>query len=213
MASIQNYVEDAEQLIKVILQRNTVAEIEKYYKYQSVVKIQRYFRGYRQRKHFQFLNETATRIQSVIRGYLARKKFVEVLCHRTQHLYASSYNHQAIVIQKHWRGFQVRAKVFSYWKFKAWQRFVKKQNENIRGEMQLKRKQDMEVMHGLIEQEAQQWVMFILFKLHHLISTSCIKGTVLPRVLVPTADLEILLNITVGGTRLEIRSGKPQNID
>ncbi|XP_063236641.1 spermatogenesis-associated protein 17-like isoform X2 [Bacillus rossius redtenbacheri] len=138
--------------------------------------IQSCYRGWLARKHFWMLHEAATRIQKVWRGYSGRKLFVSLLIARVEELSRRHFDTMATIIQKTWRGHVVRTRVFDYYLLRSWIRGVLGKNGELAQRMMVFKAEVEDRMKDELEEEAREWVLFVLFKLHHLLRTHSQPG-------------------------------------
>ncbi|KAK6623017.1 hypothetical protein RUM43_008869 [Polyplax serrata] len=82
----------------------------------------------------------------------------------------------ATVIQKCWRGYWTRSNVFSYYKLKSWLAFVAQQNKLLKSLAEANKSKNNMVEMMQREEEAKEWIIYILFKLHHLLRTHQLSG-------------------------------------
>ncbi|XP_049762546.1 spermatogenesis-associated protein 17 [Schistocerca cancellata] len=157
-------------MILVSLNENRRAE------YVSALTIQKTVRGFLERQHIRRLNAAAVTIQSHWRGYVGRKLYMLLLQKAVNDMYWQHYCTSATQIQKIWRGYVVRTRIFNYYEFKARVKEAVEKDAELLDKMQQNNDRFETAVMDVLENEAKQWVLFILFKLHHLVRTTNQRG-------------------------------------
>ncbi|XP_033178663.1 uncharacterized protein LOC105681231 [Bombus impatiens] len=93
------------------------------------------------------------------------------LVHRVHQMWQDYYNEMATRIQAFWRGYWIRKTVLDIEKMRRWLNEVYTKNEETVKNMKRFKQEEIECVQTIIERESMQWILFILFKLHHLLRT------------------------------------------
>ncbi|XP_046677174.1 spermatogenesis-associated protein 17-like [Homalodisca vitripennis] len=176
MACIEHYIKDAENIFNEIVLRHGNAQNNVYIEYLAARTIQRWFRGYVTRKHLAFLNSCATTIQKHWRGYVDRKYYNELLKDAVHKMFLEYYNQMATKIQKVWRGHHVRTHIFSYYKLKAYINEILNKNREFLEEAKDYEAHTKHLLQKMKQEECQEWLSYLSFRVHHLIRTHQIEG-------------------------------------
>ncbi|XP_049831636.1 spermatogenesis-associated protein 17-like [Schistocerca gregaria] len=176
MASVFPYIQDASAIYKEIQKREDEAEENRRAEYVSALTIQKTVRGFLERQHIRRLNAAAVTIQRHWRGYVGRKLYMLLLQKAVNDMYWQHYCTSATQIQKIWRGYVVRTRIFNYYEFKARVKEAVEKDAELLEKMQQNNHRFETAVMDVLENEAKQWVLFILFKLHHLMRTTNQRG-------------------------------------
>ncbi|XP_076374356.1 uncharacterized protein LOC117226590 [Megalopta genalis] len=143
-----------------------------------VVTFQAWIRGILTRKHLRLLWRSAIIIQKHWRGYYVRSFADRYLVERVHRMWQDYYDRMATRIQAAWRGYWVRKTVLDIPKMRRWLENVSKKNEETVEKMKKFRRKEIEDRERAVELDSMQWILFILFKLHHLLRTKQRPGVV-----------------------------------
>lgn len=176
MACIEHYIKDAENVFDDIEFREKAAQRNAYLDYKAARTIQRWFRGYKTRKHIKHLNNCATMIQRFWRGHVVRKLYYQLLQGAVHKMYWEHYNQMATKIQKVWRGHFVRSRIFSYYKLKTYINDILQKNKELLHRAKKYEEETEKERQKRMQQECREWLTFMSFKIHHLIRTRQIEG-------------------------------------
>ncbi|KAF5290688.1 hypothetical protein FQR65_LT01978 [Abscondita terminalis] len=175
MASIQDFSCEAGNFATHILFRQAALEgVYKKYHLAALV-IQSAYRGYRLRKEIRRWHQAATILQKYIRRWLVLwhlpktyKEYYEWFC-------ASYYHKMATRIQALWRGYWYRKDRLSPKELLKRKRELEELIEKNKKAMVSASQAELERM-GRLDKEAERWVLYILFKLHHHLRTYVTEG-------------------------------------
>ncbi|EEB14062.1 conserved hypothetical protein [Pediculus humanus corporis] len=179
MASVAHFLKDAENIIDEISKRISLAEKYSVKYYVNARIIQKHFRGYIERKHIKLVNEKATCIQKNWRAFLGRNLYRVLLKKKFHEMCWAYYYAMATVIQKNWRGYWTRSGIFSFVRLRSWLSFVAQQNKNFKCLAQASQNKNNAIEMKQREVEAKEWIVYILFKLHHLLRTHQLSGGII----------------------------------
>ncbi|RLU24807.1 hypothetical protein DMN91_002897 [Ooceraea biroi] len=140
--------------------------------------IQAWFRGIATRNHLRKLHENATVLQRHWRGYRARMFVNRYLVERVHQMWQDYYNSMATRIQAVWRGYWTRKTQINVLQLRQWRKDVYAKNNETLENMKKFRQRELDHAENATEQEAMHWILFILFKLHHLLGTKCRSGVI-----------------------------------
>ncbi|CAH2248021.1 spermatogenesis-associated protein 17 [Pararge aegeria] len=153
-----------------------LAENRRRIRFLAVRTLQRMTRGYLTRKHIAWLTKNAKIIQCAFRMHMARKAYRAALRRAVRHKHYRYYARAATRIQALWRGHYSRRTKFCYRSYRRWLATVKERGERCAAEAAefgiRSRADDLRIL----EEEARQWLAFVVFKLHHLLRTYVCAG-------------------------------------
>ncbi|CAK9796344.1 Spermatogenesis-associated protein 17 [Anthophora quadrimaculata] len=178
MASVAKLIPDPVDLEEEIKLRDDFAELTRFLYFIAARRIQAWMRGILTRNHFRLLHESAVTIQRHWRGYLIRIFVDRYLVERVHQMWQDYYDEMATRIQAFWRGYWIRKTVFDIKKMKRWLQEVYKKNEEAVTNMKKFHQDEIERIQAMMERESMQWILFILFKLHHLLRTNQQPGVI-----------------------------------
>ncbi|CAL7934468.1 unnamed protein product [Xylocopa violacea] len=172
MASVKKFSSmDPIDLDAEIKRRDEFAESIRRLHFIAARRIQAWIRGILTRNHFRLLHKSATTVQRHWRGYRARIAFDRFLIESVHRMWQNYYNKMATRIQAFWRGYWVRKTVLDIQKMRRWLNEVYAKNAETVENMKRFRQAEIEYVEAVMERESMQWILFILFKLHHLLRT------------------------------------------
>ncbi|XP_046409494.1 spermatogenesis-associated protein 17-like [Neodiprion fabricii] len=122
------------------------------------------------------LDQSATTIQRHWRGFMAREFARSHLIDQVTKMWWEHYHRCATKIQALWRGHKARKNGVSFPKYRRWLQSVYDKNTETSTRMKEFRDSESAYMRKLMERESMLWILFILFKLHHLLSTESQPG-------------------------------------
>ncbi|XP_046741450.1 spermatogenesis-associated protein 17-like [Diprion similis] len=122
------------------------------------------------------LDQSATTIQRHWRGFMARESARSHLIDQVTKMWWQHYHRCATKIQALWRGYEARKNGVSFPKYRQWLQSVYEKNTETSTRMKEFRDSELAYMRNLMERESMLWILFILFKLHHLLSTESQPG-------------------------------------
>ncbi|XP_076766729.1 uncharacterized protein LOC143433317 [Xylocopa sonorina] len=154
-----------------IKRRDEFAESTRRLHFIAARRIQAWIRGILTRNHFRLLHKSATTVQRHWRGYRARIAVDRYLIERVHRMWQDYYEKMATRIQAVWRGYVVRKTVLDIQKTRRWLNEVYAKNVETVENMKRFRQTEIEYVETVMERESMQWILFILFKLHHLLRT------------------------------------------
>ncbi|CAL1677787.1 unnamed protein product [Lasius platythorax] len=178
MASLLRFVVNPIELQDAIKIKHDLAESSRRLHFIAARKIQAWFRGIVTRNHLRRLHENATILQRHWRGYRARMFANRYLITRVQQMWQDHYNRTATRIQAVWRGYWTRKTQINFLQLRQWLRDVYTKNDETLENMKKFRQGELEYAESVTEQEAMLGILFILFKLHHLLRTKCRPGVI-----------------------------------
>ncbi|XP_022905197.2 spermatogenesis-associated protein 17-like [Onthophagus taurus] len=185
MASVYHLFIKSENLNTYLTIENRNLEGPGKKRYYAALLIQRVYRGYRVRKMVKFWHQQATIIQRWVRGWLVRWHLPETYQEYFIRLTQSYYDKMATKIQALWRGYLVRKNMpMSMAELARLKKLMEESNARITGTMRgLFARMNEKGLGALDEDqrrklgdECRQWVLYILFKTHHLVRTEVIEG-------------------------------------
>ncbi|XP_043251621.1 spermatogenesis-associated protein 17-like [Colletes gigas] len=135
-------------------------------------------RGLLVRKHLRLLHESAITIQRHWRGYCVRIFADRYLVERVHQMWQDYYDRMATRIQTIWRGYWTRKTVLDIPKMRRWLDTVYAKNYETVEDMKKFRQNEIEHAERVVERESMQWILFMLFKLHHLLRTKQQPGVI-----------------------------------
>ncbi|XP_076655556.1 uncharacterized protein LOC143360508 [Halictus rubicundus] len=144
----------------------------------SMISVPAWIRGIQTRKHFRLLHQSAITIQRQWRGYCVRIFADRYLVERVHRMWQDYYNRMATRIQAIWRGYWVRKTVLNIPAMRRWLKNVYEKNGETVENMNRFKQNEIKNREHRLELESMQWVLFILFKLHHLLRTKQRPGVV-----------------------------------
>ncbi|XP_060804336.1 spermatogenesis-associated protein 17-like [Amyelois transitella] len=176
MASVHPFLPTPNEFYGELQGRSDFAEERRYKRFLAVLLFQRLTRGHLIRKHIAWLSFNATIIQCAFRVHRARKFFRLALRRAVRNKHAKHYDHAARIIQALWRGHYSRRTKFCYRSYRRWLATVTERGERKAAEAAefgiRSRADDLKIL----EEEARQWLAFVVFKLHHLLRTYVCAG-------------------------------------
>ncbi|KAL2747433.1 spermatogenesis-associated protein 17-like isoform X2 [Vespula maculifrons] len=178
MASGLRYHIKINELQNEISGRNDFTELFKREYFIAARKIQAWFRGNVTRKHLFMLHKEAIIIQSNWRGYYVRNNFDKVIISKVHQMWEDYYNCMATRIQALWRGYWIRKTYSNFYERMRWLNNVYAKNEEIVETMQKFKENEINYIRNVLERESLLWILFILFKLHHLLRTKVRPGVI-----------------------------------
>ncbi|KAL4715612.1 hypothetical protein ACJJTC_006191 [Scirpophaga incertulas] len=176
MASVYQLLPTAQDFYAELQRRADIAESRRQKRFLAVLVLQRMTRGYLIRKHIAWLSRNALTIQCAFRMHRARKAYRVALRKAVQRKHAKHYARAAQIIQALYRGHLSRRTKFCYSSYRRWLATVTTRGEHRVAEAAefgiRSRADDLRVL----EEEARQWLAFVVFKLHHLLRTYVCAG-------------------------------------
>ncbi|VVC92723.1 unnamed protein product [Leptidea sinapis] len=176
MATVYNVLPTAQEFYYYLQYRADLAEARRHERFLAALFLQRVIRGYLIRKHVAWLSKNATVIQCAFRVHLARKAYRAALRRAVQQKHSKHYSKAATKIQALWRGHYSRRTKFCYRSYRKWLATVTERGERRAAEAAefgvRSRADDLRIL----EEEARQWLAFVVFKLHHLLRTHVCAG-------------------------------------
>ncbi|KAG8253462.1 spermatogenesis-associated protein 17 [Homalodisca vitripennis] len=91
-------------------------------------------------------------------------------------MFLEYYNQMATKIQKVWRGHHVRTHIFSYYKLKAYINEILNKNREFLEEAKDYEAHTKHLLQKMKQEECQEWLSYLSFRVHHLIRTHQIEG-------------------------------------
>ncbi|XP_066601089.1 spermatogenesis-associated protein 17-like [Prorops nasuta] len=171
MSSTLKFMDNFKKFRKDVIELEKLAESHRLEKFIAARKIQSLFRGFITRKHIKMLHAKATIIQASWRGYVGRLFCNEFIIKRAYDMWNEHYNVMATKIQAVWRGYYSRKTKKDFIKIKKWLKDVTTKNEDMLQNMKEFRRIEIENTIQMLEQESMLKILFILFKIHHLLGT------------------------------------------
>ncbi|CAH0400082.1 unnamed protein product [Chilo suppressalis] len=176
MASVSGFLPSASDFYLELQDRADLAEARRHERFLAVLLLQRVARSYLIRKHIAWLSKNATIIQCAFRVHMARKAYRAALRRAVRNKHARHYARAATIIQALYRGHRSRRLKFCYHSYRRWLRTVTE-----RGERQAAQAAEFGIRSRaddlkILEEEARQWLAFVVFKLHHLLRTYVSAG-------------------------------------
>ncbi|KAM0731710.1 Spermatogenesis-associated protein 17 [Formica fusca] len=178
MASLLRFVVNPIELQNVIKVKHDLAESSRRLHFIAARKIQAWIRGIITRNHLRRLHENATILQRHWRGYRTRMFTNQYLIQHVQQMWQDYYTSMATRIQAVWRGYWIRKTQINFLQLRRWLRDVYTKNDETLENMKKFRRGELEYAENMTEQEAMLGILFILFKLHHLLRTKCRPGVI-----------------------------------
>ncbi|KAK9737766.1 IQ calmodulin-binding motif [Popillia japonica] len=189
MASVYNLIGNPSGVSREIIREHGRLEMPIRIRYFAALTIQRCYRGYKVRCIVRYWHNMATVIQKVVRGWLVRWHRVDYLKQYLARMEERDLNNNARKIQAFYRGYQVRKTLSMPIKELVKQKqLTEQQSANMREIMRQKfqalrlygRRSSVSISQDIDQdtmgEECKRWVLFILFKTHHLIRTYCKEG-------------------------------------
>ncbi|XP_023951258.2 spermatogenesis-associated protein 17 [Bicyclus anynana] len=193
MATVYRFLPSPLEFYAELQDRAVLAENRRRKRYLAVRTLQRMIRGYLTRKHLAWLAKNAIIIQCVVRCHLARKIYRAALRRAVRQKHAKYYAKAATRIQTLWRGHYSRRTKFCYRSYRRWLATVTERGERRAAEAAefgiRSRVDDLR----LLEEEARQWLAFVVFKLHHLLRTYVCAGIYSDPLTTELTEFEMLL--------------------
>ncbi|XP_076545030.1 uncharacterized protein LOC117601369 isoform X2 [Osmia lignaria lignaria] len=171
MASVAEFIPDPIDLEEDIKRRDDLAESTRREKYIAARKIQAWIRGILTRNHLRLLHKSAIIVQRHWRGHRTRVAVDLYLVEHVHQLWQNYYDEMATRIQAIWRGYWVRKTVLDIPKMRRWLKSVYAKNQETVENMRKFRYDVIKYEEAVMEHESMQCILFILFKLHHLLRT------------------------------------------
>ncbi|XP_024946113.1 spermatogenesis-associated protein 17 isoform X2 [Cephus cinctus] len=171
MASVIALKNDKCKFENEVRNREQEAEFMRRILFMAARKIQAWFRGILTRNHIRSLHERVTTIQRHWRGYRGRVYAEFYLVESVVTSWKQYYDTMAGKIQAVWRGYWVRKNAMDIGKFRQWLDYVYKKNNETVEQMRKFRESELENARKVTEYESMLWILYILFKLHHLLGT------------------------------------------
>ncbi|XP_075976979.1 uncharacterized protein LOC142977134 [Anticarsia gemmatalis] len=176
MATVYFLLPSANNFYAELQQRTDDAEKYRHERFLAAMLLIRITRGRLIRKHVAWLSYHARIIQCAFRIYRARKAYRAALRRAVRNKHARHYMRAAIIVQALWRGHHSRRTNFCYRTYRRWLSTVKERGERRAAEAAefgiRSRADDLRIL----EEEARQWLAFVVFKLHHLLRTYVCAG-------------------------------------
>ncbi|CAK1543144.1 unnamed protein product [Leptosia nina] len=176
MATVNRFLHSPYEFYEELQDRADLAERRRHKRFLAVLLLQRMTRGYLIRKHIAWLSFNATIIQCAFRVHRARKAYRGALRRAVRNKHGRHYAQAATKIQALWRGHHSRRTKFCYRSYRKWLATVKERGERRAAEAVefgiRSRADDL----GILEEEARQWLAYVVFKLHHLLRTYVCAG-------------------------------------
>ncbi|KOB78811.1 Uncharacterized protein OBRU01_01700 [Operophtera brumata] len=176
MATVHFFLQTPNEFYLELQDRTDVAEGRRHKRFLAVLLLQRMARGYLIRKHIAWLSFNATIIQCAFRVHRARKAYRMALRRAVRNKHGRHYHIASRRLQALWRGHNSRLSKFCYRRYRRWLAAVKERGERKAAEAAefgiRSRADDLRIL----EEEARQWLAFVVFKLHHLLRTYVCAG-------------------------------------
>lgn len=155
-----------------------VRDAEKNYwkEYRAALKIRTAFKMSYFYKKFKHLRHCAITIQRYFRGHKARERFIKRKYIDNQLKLDCYFSAQAVVIQKHFRGYYCRKYVHDFYARKEYMRFLEYKNEEIQKQMQDYYEKTSKEDEERREANARKEFRELARNLHHLSSTKTVPG-------------------------------------
>ncbi|XP_050344552.1 spermatogenesis-associated protein 17 [Nymphalis io] len=193
MASFNRLLPKPNEFYIELQERAYLAENRRHKRFIAILFLQRMTRGYLIRKYIAWLSKNATKIQCAFRIHRARKAYRAALRRAVGYKHARYYAHAATTIQAVWRGHYSRRTKFCYRSYRKWLATVKERGERRAAEAAefgiISRADDLRIL----EEEARQWLAFVVYKLHHLLRTYVCPGVYSQFEATELSDFEKLL--------------------
>jgi len=153
-------------------------EAEKYYwrEYRAALKIQTAFRMSHFYKNYKHMKQCSVTIQRYFRGSKARERFIKRKYIDNQLKLHAFFSAQAVVVQRHFRGYYCRKYVHDFYARKEYMRFLEFKNEEIRKDMDDYNVKTIKEEEERKEVNAKKEFQELARNLHHLSSTKTIPG-------------------------------------
>ncbi|XP_050466360.1 spermatogenesis-associated protein 17-like isoform X1 [Cataglyphis hispanica] len=196
MASLLKFVINPVELQDMIKIKHDLAESSRRLHFIAARKIQAWIRGIITRNHLRRLHENAIIIQRHWRGYRARMFTNQYLIQHVQQMWQDYYTSMATRIQAVWRGYWIRKTQINFVQLRRWLKNIYMKNDETLKNMKKYvyvyplfilvnalffyrfRLRELEYAEHMTEQEAIFAILYILFKLHHLLGTKCCPGVI-----------------------------------
>ncbi|KAJ0176077.1 hypothetical protein K1T71_008251 [Dendrolimus kikuchii] len=176
MATVYGYLLTHHAFYAELQERTDLAEAHRHKRFHAALLLQRMTRGYLIRKHVAWLSKNAIIIQCAFRVHRARKAYRNALRRAVRNKHAKHYARAARRIQALWRGHYSRRTKFCYRTYRRWLATIRERGERRAAEAAefgiRSRADDLRIL----EEEARQWLAFVVFKLHHLLRTHVCAG-------------------------------------
>ncbi|XP_059045158.1 uncharacterized protein LOC131840954 [Achroia grisella] len=176
MATVSRLLPTRHEFYAELQERVDLCEVRRHKRFLAVLLLQRMVRGHLVRKHIGWLSKNAITIQCAFRVHRARKAYRAALRRAVRQKHARHYARAARIIQALYRGHYSRRTKFCYRAYRCWLATVTERGERRAAEAVefgvRSRADDLRIL----EEEARQWLAFVVFKLHHLLRTYVCAG-------------------------------------
>ncbi|XP_013414283.1 spermatogenesis-associated protein 17 [Lingula anatina] len=176
MATMIKLMERVDPILQDCYDNNNKAEEERQKEFQSIIKIQAWYRGQKARAYLRYLNDCAIVIQKRWRGFLGRKHYRVYVKNKVFIMKMNHYNEMAVKIQKIWRAYYTRKYIFNYYSRKRYLEGLQTKNQVIRQELSEYAEQQaierMKHSEEEVRRRLQEWAS----KNHYLRSTEVMPG-------------------------------------
>ncbi|KAM3961474.1 uncharacterized protein ACR2FA_004367 [Aphomia sociella] len=176
MASVNRLLPTANEFYAELQERIDLSEGRRHKRFLAVLLLQRMARGYLIRRHVAWLGKNATIVQCAFRVHRARKAYRASLRRAVRNKHARHYARAARIIQALYRGHYSRRTKFCYRSYRRWLATVTERGERRAAEALEFGIQSRADDLRILEDEARQWLAFVVFKLHHLLRTYVCAG-------------------------------------
>ncbi|KAJ3107365.1 spermatogenesis-associated protein 17 [Phlyctochytrium planicorne] len=163
-------------IIDDFFERSREAEEKRAAEYQAAVYVQKMWRGFKCRIHLADIACRVVTIQRMYRGFRGRKMFKHEWYRQRLEKETAYQNQMATKIQRTWRGFDTRKRIFDYHKRKEFIETVSAKMEETRENL---RKHEQQQRKDELERKAKkllEWMEQFAGKNHHLLGTKSIPG-------------------------------------
>ncbi|KAJ8719651.1 hypothetical protein PYW08_011826 [Mythimna loreyi] len=193
MATVNRLLPSAIDFYAELQEVTNRAENRRNDRFKAVMVMIRITRGWLIRKHVAWLAKNATTIQCAFRVHQARKALRAALRRGVRAKHAKHYAKAATIMEAIWRGHYSRRTKFCYRTYRRWLAAVKERGERRAAEAAefgiRSRADDLRIL----EEEARQWLAFVVFKLHHLLRTYVRAGVYSAPATAELSEFETLL--------------------
>ncbi|GJQ77816.1 hypothetical protein Trydic_g16073 [Trypoxylus dichotomus] len=184
MASVYSLIGHANTLPNEIIKENACLELPIKRRYLAALTIQRCYRGFVVRQMIARWHKHAVTIQKVVRGWLVRWHRADYLREYLARIQKRDLDNCATKIQAYWKGYRVRKALNKTIREMVERRqLIQERSRTMKDSFRIiqetgGRKAGLfqEVDKRKLEDECRRWVLFILFKTHHLTRTKCKEG-------------------------------------
>eukprot|EP01147_Barroeca_monosierra_P002143 gene2143-5173_t len=207
--TILDLLTDEPERFKVLyIQAEKAAEDNRASERNAAVTIQRWWRGYKARKHIHGMENAAILIQRMVRGLHGRKYFRQMVKQDLASKQIQHYNAMATKIQALWKGYLQRKYGFNYYSRKAYLTALVLHNAEIKRELDAYACEQQARLEEAQKKEEQRRRLRELQKQHVLLSTRAQKGILLSSGHLPHEELTVR---TIG--RIQTRKVSARNLD